>query len=61
MKKVTRCGGCGKIVREYGSYTAELTEKPVVNGMPMPEIKRVIKLCRKCASEAGYKVKGMDE
>lgn len=57
MKQVVRCGNCGTVIRRNGSFTAQLTEKPVVNGMQMPEIQRIIKLCRDCASKAGYKVK----
>jgi hypothetical protein len=57
MKQVTRCGNCNRVVKVQGSFTALLTESPVVNGMQMPEVKRVIKLCRNCSKEAGYKVK----
>lgn len=59
MKQVVRCGNCGSIIKRNGSFTAQLTEKPMVNGMQMPETKSIIKLCRPCASKAGYKVKGM--
>lgn len=57
MKKVIRCGNCNNIIKRNGSFTAELTETPMVNGMQMPEVKRVIKLCRPCSKGAGYKVK----
>jgi hypothetical protein len=58
MKQVTLCGGCGKVIRVAGSFTAELTRNKKVGDIELPETeKRVIKLCRKCAEEAGYKVK----
>lgn len=61
MKKVSRCGNCKRIVKTNGSFTAELTENRLVNGMEMPESQSVIKLCRPCAFGAGYKVKMSEE
>ena len=63
MKQVIRCGGCNKVIRRNGSFTAELEEEQMVwdevaglNRKRM--VKTKIKLCRPCADEAGYKVRG---
>jgi hypothetical protein len=55
MKKVVRCDGCERPVRLYGSFTAEITEKIKGTDVELPP--RKIRLCRKCADYAGYKVK----
>lgn len=62
MKQVIRCGGCNRVIRRNGSFTAELTEtEPVFDPLnkrtvDVETIKK-IKLCRQCARDAGYKVK----
>lgn len=59
MKQVTRCIGCGKVLRTNKGYTVTLTESPIVNGMQMPEVKREsVKLCRGCYTLAGYHPRG---
>ena len=54
MKKVTRCGGCNKIIRINGSFTAKLVNTA------NDKFSKVIKLCKTCSSDAGYKVKGVN-
>lgn len=61
MKQVVKCLGCDKIVRLYGSFKVRLKDR--VKLMLTGEIKEFEvegKICRKCAFEAGYKVKGQD-
>lgn len=49
-KKVIRCGGCNKITRFYGSFKVKVVH-------PTNEkYDKVLKICRVCAKEAGYKV-----
>jgi hypothetical protein len=58
MKKVVKCLGCDKPVRFYGSFKVRMTEriKLILTG-EIKEQEIVGHLCRKCAFEAGYKVK----
>jgi len=59
MKKITKCYGCGQVVRLFGSFTAQVEEEVVIGGINTGEVEtKTVKLCRCCASEAGYKVKG---
>ena len=61
MKRVIRCVGCSNITRLYGSYKVELKER--VLATLTGEIKESVvvgQVCRKCAAEAGYKVKGVN-
>ena len=63
MKQVTKCGGCEKVIRVLGSYTAELKYKekvfdPSLGVKVEVEKKEVIKLCKPCYIEAGYKPRG---
>lgn len=63
MKQVVKCGGCQKVIRKHGSYTAELKYKekvfdPSLGISVMVERKEVIKLCKPCYIEAGYKPRG---
>jgi DNA-directed RNA polymerase subunit N (RpoN/RPB10) len=53
VKKVTRCHNCGKVIRVFGSFTAKLEQPELLNG----RLVDVIKLCRECSKNAGYKVK----
>lgn len=53
-KRVSRCFNCKQVVRLAGSFTAKLDEPELTNG----RLVETIKLCRPCASKAGYKVKG---
>lgn len=58
MKQVVLCGSCSKVIRKAGSFTAELTRPRVIADVQLPDIEKVkIRLCRKCAEDAGYKVK----
>ena len=62
MKRVVRCSNCNQITRKYGSFTAELEEEQMVGGVSTGQmVKKVIKLCRKCAKLSGYKVKTKEE
>jgi len=56
MKVATRCLGCGKVVRIYGSFSVCLTDrvKHPLTGETKEE-KIIGKICRGCAGEAGYK------
>lgn len=59
MKQVIRCGACGKPTRKHGSFTAELTQRKMVGDIMLNEDETIkISMCRDCAEEAGYKVKG---
>ena len=60
MKQVTRCYNCKNIIRLSGSFHAEIKEAPEVNGIIFTDmsVTKKIVLCRKCAFNAGYKVKG---
>lgn len=61
MKIATRCLGCEKVVKFHGSFSIKLTERmknPLTGDIRETEVKG--KLCRKCAAEAGYKVKGTE-
>jgi hypothetical protein len=62
MKKVTKCGSCETIIRVSGSFTAEITEPVIIGEYDTgQERTTIIKLCRPCASRAGYKVKGYSD
>lgn len=59
MKQVIYCDGCGTITRVQGAFTALLTRKKRYGEVELSETEKVvIKLCRNCAKEAGYKVGG---
>ena len=58
MKIVVRCVNCERVIRKHGSFTAKLEHKTSNKDTGDEQIsKTVIKLCRPCAKEAGYKVK----
>jgi hypothetical protein len=60
MKKVVTCLGCGHPTRLYGSFKVKLNErnKSILGEVKETEVTGY--LCRKCAAEAGYKVKGIN-
>lgn len=72
MKIATRCLGCGNVVRWHGSFTVKLRETKILpptetkwggggSGPLKYEQEFVGRLCRRCALNAGYKVKGSIE
>lgn len=59
MKQVQMCSICETITRTSHLYTAQLTRNKKYGEIELPETEKVIiKLCRNCADEAGYKVGG---
>lgn len=60
MKKVTRCYGCEKITRVYGSYHAGIKEVKMLGTRAPSDKWEKIVLCKSCYLEAGYKQRGKD-
>lgn len=57
MKRVTRCYGCQRVTKLYGSFTAQIEEEQIIGGVNTGQkVTKIIKLCRECSAYAGYKI-----
>lgn len=57
MKQATRCLGCNRVVRKYGSFKIKLADRlnNPLTGESRP-VDVVGNLCRECAEYAGYTI-----
>ena len=50
------------MIRKIGSYTAQLTQQKIIGEIVLDEMEqKIIKLCKPCYIEAGYKPRGHND
>lgn len=57
MKRIVECPVCKQLVGYYQTYKATVERYEEIQGVPLPVRKREVRICRGCATQAGYKVK----